>query len=193
MNTTTIRSIFTAMFAALICISCFIAVPVGPGGIPIVMQNMLVILAGCLLGSVQGAAAAGLFLMAGGLGLPVFSGGRGGFAVLTGPTGGFLWGYFFGALAAGLIAGRPSAGSKDNRCFSAENILRLTAAAAAGFCIIYVPGVIWFMHLKSATLFATLAACVLPFIPGDCIKLVITVIIALRLRPVAGRYLNEQA
>ena len=98
MNTATLKSVFTALFAALICAGSVIAIPAGP--VPIVLQNAFAVLAGLLLGPIQGAGAVGLFLIAGALGLPVFSGGKGGFAVFAGPTGGYLAGYFFAALVA---------------------------------------------------------------------------------------------
>ena len=95
----------TAMFAAIICAGCFIRVPVG--AVPVVIQNVLCILTGTILGGFFGCAPTALFLAAGLLGLPVYSGGTGGPAVWLGPTGGFLPGYFAGSLAAGLIAGKP--------------------------------------------------------------------------------------
>ena len=95
----------TAMFAAIICAGCFIRIPVG--AVPVVIQNVLCILTGTILGGFSGCAPTALFLAAGVLGLPVYSGGTGGPAVWLGPTGGFLPGYFAGSLAAGLIAGKP--------------------------------------------------------------------------------------
>ncbi len=95
----------TAMFAAIICAGCFIRIPIG--AVPVVIQNVLCILTGTILGGFFGCAPTALFLAAGLLGLPVYSGGTGGPAVWLGPTGGFLPGYFAGSLAAGLIAGKP--------------------------------------------------------------------------------------
>jgi len=188
MKSTTLRSVFVAMFAALISIGCFIAVPLGPGGIPIVLQNMMVILSACLLGNIQGAASVGLFLAAGALGLPVYAGGTGGFGHLVGPTGGFLIGYFFGALAAGLIAGTPKANEK-----SIQQLLRLLLAAVSGYVIIYIPGILQFMHLKQTSFALTVAGCVIPFLPGDLIKLCITVPLAAKLRPVIAQYLYSES
>ena len=80
MKTTTqlnaVRSAFTAVFAALICIGCVISIPVPGTVVPIAIQNLFCILAGLILGSVQGAGAVGLFLILGGIGVPVFSGAR---------------------------------------------------------------------------------------------------------------------
>ncbi len=182
------RSVFVAMYAAIICVGCFIAVPVG--AIPIVLQNMLAVMAGALFGLPQGAAAVGLFLAAGALGVPVFSGGKGGFAVLAGPTGGFLIGYFIGALVCGLIAGHPAA---DEKPFTVKNIVKLSLAGLAGFAVVYVPGILQFMHVTSKPLATALAACVVPFLPGDAVKLIIMVPLAAKLRPVAARFMNPDA
>ncbi len=188
MNKKLIMSIFTALCAALIAAGAFIAIPAGPSMVPIVLQNMLAVLAGSLLGGLNGGLAALLFVFAGALGLPVFSGGRGGFAHLLGPTGGFLTGYIIAAFAAGFIAGRPSLSEKKSKRIV---FVRICLATLAGFIILYVPGVLWFMYSRKASLGATMAACVIPFIPGDCIKMVLTVILSLKLRPLIARYAEE--
>ena len=68
-----------AMYAAIICITGFISIPVGP--IPLVLQNVVAISAGLIFGLPQGAAAVGMFLVVGTLGVPVLSGARCGMAV----------------------------------------------------------------------------------------------------------------
>ncbi|MCK9169781.1 MAG: biotin transporter BioY [Treponema sp.] len=187
MKNTNLRSVFIVLFAALICAGCFIAVPVGPGGIPIVLQNMFVVLSSLILGGFGGFWAACIFVAAGALGLPVYSGGTGGIAHIFGPTGGFLTGYIVAALAAGLLARIPSTAEKP---FGFSTIIRLSLAALAGYVILYIPGVLWFMHLTGKGLMPTMAACVIPFIPGDIIKLAVTVPVAAKLRPSAARYLT---
>ncbi|MDR1785894.1 MAG: biotin transporter BioY, partial [Spirochaetaceae bacterium] len=104
----TTRSVFIALFAAIIGVSGFVAIPAGPAGVPIVLQNMMVLLAGTVLGGFQGAAAVGLYILGGVLGLPVFAGGRSGLASLASPSGGFIVGYFIGAAAAGIFLQAPS-------------------------------------------------------------------------------------
>ena len=181
------------MFAAIICVGCFIKIPLGV--IPIVLQNVLCILCAVLLGGIWGGAPTALFLLAGLIGLPVYSGGSGGLAVWLGPTGGFLPGYLLGAIAAGFIAGRPSVEEKH---VTFKNVLRLVLAILAGMIIIYIPGVIRFSYwateagkipAEKTALAYTMAACVIPYIPGDILKLAIAVPVALKLRPVLAQYL----
>lgn len=182
-----------ALFAAIICVGCFIKIPLGP--VPVVLQNALCILTGVLLGGFSGSLPTALFLAAGLTGLPVYSGGTGGFAVWAGPTGGFLPGYFLGALTASLIAGKPSVSEKK---VTVRKVFRLLLAVTAGILILYVPGIIHFTHWaekagkipedKTAFIF-TMTTCVLPFVPGDLIKIAITVPVAIKIRPIVAQYL----
>lgn len=65
--------ILAALFAALTAAGCFIQIPL-PGGIPIVLQDMMAMLSGMLLGPLYGTIAVFVFLVLGCIGLPVFSG-----------------------------------------------------------------------------------------------------------------------
>ena len=195
MNKSVLRTTFVALFAAIICAGCLIKIPFGV--VPIVLQNVLCILCAVLLGGIWGGAPVGLFLLAGLIGLPVYSGGSGGLAVWLGPTGGFLPGYLIGAIAAGFIAGRPSVEEKE---ITKKSAFRVITAIIAGMVILYIPGVIRFSYWASAaghipqnqTTFAyTMAACVIPYIPGDVIKIAVAIPVALKLRPLVAQYLYE--
>lgn len=192
-NKNILKITFVALFAAIICIGCFIRIPIGV--VPIVLQNVLCILCAVLLGGFLGSAPAALFLFAGLIGLPVYSGGTGGLAVWMGPTGGFLPGYLIGAFAAGLIAGKPDISEKK---ISVKNVVRLSLAILAGMVILYIPGVIRFAYWATAAgkvpvektaLAYTMGACVLPYIPGDLLKTIVAVPVALKLRPILAQYL----
>lgn len=187
---------FTALFTAIICVGCFMRIPLGP--IPIVLQNMLCILSAVLLGGFAGALPTLLFLLVGLIGFPVYSGGTSGIAVWLGPTGGFLPGYLLGALVAGLIARKPFVEEKK---ISGRFVLRVSLAVVAGLVILYFPGVIGFSFWatgagkvpadKTALSYA-MAVCVLPYIPGDIIKAAIAIPVALKLRPVVAQYLYNR-
>lgn len=196
-NKIVLKISFIALFAAIICVGCFIRIPLGV--IPVVLQNMLCILCAVLLGGILAGAPAALFLLAGLIGLPVYSGGTGGLAVWLGPTGGFLPGYLLGAVVAGFIAGKPSVEQKK---ITVKLAVRISVAVLAGMVILYIPGVIRFSYWATAagkipadkTSFAyTMSACVIPYIPGDILKTVIAIPIALKLRPVLAQYLYEDS
>ena len=79
----------------LVCLAAALAaqisMPVSETSTPFTLQTLAVLLAGPLAGARAGTAGLLLYLLAGGLGLPVFADGRGGLEVLTGPTAGFLF------------------------------------------------------------------------------------------------------
>jgi len=179
------RYVFAAVFAALIAVSGFIAVPL-PGGVPIVLKNLFVVLSGTVLGGFYGGAALLIFIAAGLLGVPVFviPGGPG---VFTTPLGGYIIGYFIASLSAGLICGLPKITEKKiNPLF----LVRLTLASFLGFLLILLCGVFYMMRLNSISLNAAMTAGLVPFLIGDAIKFIISVPLALKLRPIAARYLN---
>lgn len=100
--------VYASLFSALMAAGAYIAVPVGP--VPIVLQNMVVLMAGLLLGVRWGMAALLLYLFMGACGLPVFAGGTGGIGRLFGPTGGYLLGYIPAIWMTALL-------SQTNRMF----------------------------------------------------------------------------
>jgi len=183
-NKKVLSLVFVALFAAIISAGALLAIPIGP--VPIALQNFFTLLSGLVLGPVLGAAAVGLFLVAGAVGAPVFanSGSSMGMARLLGPTGGFLFGYLLSALVAGLIVGAPQAGKKIP-------VWRYVVAVAAGLLIVYMPGLIrlhWYLQISWSQ---TFAAGLIPFIPGDAIKGVIAGLIAPRLRKTAAQLLSS--
>jgi len=192
-NKNLLKVAFIALFAAIICIGCLMRIPLGP--VPIVLQNALCILVAALLGSYLGGAPTALFLLAGLIGLPVYAGGTSGVAVWAGPTGGFLPGYLIGAVLCGFIAGRPTVAEKK---LSWKVALRVSLGIIVGMVILYVPGVIHFAKWAEKagkvpadkTAFAfTMAACVIPYIPGDVLKIVVAIPVALKVRPILAQYL----
>ena len=82
---------FTGMFAAVIAVLSQIAIPL-PSGVPVTLQTFAVALAGYTLGMKLGGLSAIVYVLIGAVGVPVFSGFKGGLGSLTGPTGGFIWG-----------------------------------------------------------------------------------------------------
>lgn len=176
------RTAMIALFAALTAAGAFITVPLYP--VPMVLQNLFPVLSGLVLGPLMGSAAVGLFLAAGALGAPVFSGGTGGIARFFGPTGGFLLGYLLAAAVAGLIVGRPR---RDKRTPG----WRIALAAALGFVAIYVPGLLRLHAVTGLPWLGTLTAGFFPFIPGDIIKGIAATLAARQLRRVVADHLDS--
>lgn len=80
----------------MMAICAWISIPVFDTAIT--LQSFALVLAMLLLGGKWATATVTVYLMLGAVGVPVFSGFRGGFGVLLGPTGGYLWGFLVSAL-----------------------------------------------------------------------------------------------
>ena len=178
-----IGTTLVALFAALIAAGTFIAFPLPFSPVPIVLQNLFVVLAGLILGPSLGAASVAVYLLVGAVGAPVFAGATGGFAHFFGPTGGYLVGYLLAALVAGLVAGKP-------RPEVRTGTLRLVLAALLAFLAVYATGVPRLKAVLGADWPKALAAGFLPFIVGDLAKAAIAVAVAGRLRRIAADHLD---
>ncbi len=87
-----LRSItYIALCASVMAVLSQIAVPLGP--VPLTLQAFVVSLVGFFLGGRRGLVAVMVYVALGAVGAPVFAGLQGGFQVLVGYTGGFIWGY----------------------------------------------------------------------------------------------------
>jgi len=181
------RFVFAAVFAAMIAVSNFFQIPT-PIGVPIVLKNMFVVLSGTILGSFYGGAAVIILIAAGLVGIPVFVI-PGGIGVFNTPLGGYIIGYFIASLCAGLVCGLPRISDKK---ISPVPLIRLCIASLLGFVLILVCGSLYMMVLKSMTLKAAFLAGTVPFIIGDLIKLALSIPLALALRPIAARYINNE-
>ncbi len=169
------KLVLASLMAALIAVGGYIAIPVGP--VPIVLQNLFVLVAALLLGSRWAAASVAVYLLAGACGLPVFAGGGGGLGHLFGPRGGYL----FGFLVAAWVVGRISEMSRQRP--SAE-----IAGMVVGSLIIYAVGVPWLGTFLGFSLGKALVVGMYPFIPGDALKIAAAWLIVRSVRPlvVAG-------
>lgn len=94
----------SALFAALICVFSQLSMPT-PFGIQLTLQTFAVALTAYTLGIVKGISAVSVYILCGAVGVPVFSGFGGGISVLTGPTGGFIFGFEFLVLFCGISCG----------------------------------------------------------------------------------------
>lgn len=180
--------IVVALFAAIISAGCFIHIPVPGSTVPIVLQDMLAMLSGLLLGPVYGALAVVVFLVLGCLGLPVFSGKAGINILLQGPTGGFLVGYLVASIAGGLFLALTL-----DKCKNANNTKTYALIALASIfatVLTFVCGIIGFMRVTHSDLAKTFAAVLVPFIPGNVLKIVLMVFITKKFRPIIKRYFS---
>lgn len=177
-------TVIAALMAALIAAGAYLAIPIGP--VPIVLQNLFVLLTGLLLTPRWAGTAVGVYLLAGTLGLPVFAGATGGIGRLLGPTGGYLAGY----VPAVLVV------SWCNRRFGRRPLVDGIAMVIA-MAVVYLLGVAWLKTLTGMGWSQAAMAGMLPFLPGDAVKIAAALPIARTLRPIvdgtAGRRIREEA
>jgi len=147
--------------ALMIALSAQVAVLLPFTPVPVTAQTLAVLLVGVLLGSRRGAAAAAAYFAGGVFGLPLFAAGGVGLVRLAGPTGGYIVGFIAAAFVCGWLAER----GLDRRIGTS------LLAMLAGLVAIYACGLAWLGLFTGYS--NVLALGLVPFIPGELIKLAI--------------------
>lgn len=150
--------------AALIAVCAWLAVPVGE--IAVTMQTFGIYLTLLLLGGGKGTATCVVYLLLGAVGLPVFSGFQGGFGILLGPAGGYLWGFLVLALC----------------WWALKKPLGNTVAMILGTVACYVCGTGWFYFIYGGSFWVILLRCVVPYLIPDALKLMLALYLQKRIR-----------
>ncbi len=181
--------VLCAMCAAITCILAPLSIPLA-GGVPVSLATFAVMLSGVLLGGPLGALSQLIYVLLAAVGLPVLAGWTGGLGIVLGMTGGYIIGYIPCAWLTGLIYKKYGETAKKP-----VKILFMILGMTAGNIVLYVIGTAWFMFITEMTLEASLAACVIPFIPGNIIKMAAVIIIGLPVENAIRRtaYANEPA
>jgi len=160
-----------ALFAALMAVLGLVPKIDLPFGVPITLQSLGIMLAGCLLGGKRGLQSMALFLLAVAVGLPLLAGGRGGIGVFMLPSAGYLVGYALAAGVVGLLMGRLPAGSPKQAAVSA-----LIAAVLGGVLFLHLLGIAGLMLIAQMPL-AKAVMLDLAFVPGDLVKAVLCALV----------------
>ena len=158
-KTSTYAMVVTALMAAVTCILAPLSVPIGP--VPISLTNFAIYLSLYLLGWKRGTVSYLVYVLIGMVGVPVFSGFTGGMGRLLGPTGGYIVGFIPMALIAGVVIDR----------FRNRGIQ--LAGMIAGSAVCYSFGTAWYCFQAGSSVGAALGTGVVPFIPGDLVKMLI--------------------
>lgn len=135
--------------------------------VPITGQTLAVLLTGASLGAARGALGQALYVGLGVVGLPVYAGATGGWAVATGPTLGYLVGFVLAAAAVGRLA----------ELRHDRSMLTAIPAMLLGTAIVYACGASWLAHDLGIPLATgatnAVGLGVAPFLVGDAIKVAI--------------------
>lgn len=173
MKNKTRMMILAALFAALTAVGAFIRFPLG--AMSVTLQFMFTAMAGVLLGAKWGAVSQTVYVVLGLVGLPVFTMG-GGIGYVMQPSFGFL----LGLIPTAWVIGRLT--EKENGHW------RIALACFAGLAVLYLIGLPYmylimklYLH-KSITVWTAVKAGMLVYLPGDAIKIALTVLLYKPLR-----------
>jgi len=137
-QTNTYKVLVAFLFTILLSLSSKIQVPFYP--VPMTMQTFIVLFTGFTLGPGYGFLALSLYILEGALGLPVFAGTpvKGiGLSYLLGPTGGYVFGFAFSALLAGMFF------AQKNFFINKKNIFMTFLKLTVALIPTYFVGLIW--------------------------------------------------
>lgn len=163
--------VYIAIGAAITAICSWISIPTA---VPFTMQTFAVFAILGILGGRRGTLSILVYIILGAVGVPVFSGFRGGFGVIIGPTGGYIVGFLLTGLIYWLL--EKIAGQK---------LWVRVAAMAAGLLLCYAFGTAWYVAVYSSntgpiSVGTAITTCVLPFIIPDIVKMALALLISLK-------------
>lgn len=169
----TIDLVYIGLSAALITVCAWLSIPLT---VPITLQTLGICLISGLFGAKRGTAATVIYVLLGVIGVPVFAGFKGGIGAVLGSTGGYIVGFIFTALIAGLVADK----------FKGK-LVPTILGMIAGVIACYIFGTAWFalVYLKQGTpesIGTILGWCVIPFIIPDLVKITVAAILSNRLK-----------
>ena len=163
--------VMCALFAALLCVSAYISIPLPlPGAPKITMNNFVLLLIALLFPLKESLLITGVWFCMGLIGLPVYIGGGAGIGYLVWAYGAYTWAFLIAAAVLPLIRGRE------------YSRLRYTACAVDGVLIIDIVGMLYLKQQMNYNWTAAFTAGFLAFLPLDLVKAVVSaqVIPALR-------------
>lgn len=164
----TLDLVYIGLFAALIAVCAWIAVPLT---VSVTLQTFAVCLTAGLLGWKRATLAVAVYILLGMIGLPVFTGFNSGISAIAGPTGGYIVGFIFTAVITGLAADK--CGGKMS-----YNILFMTL----GILTCYLFGTVWFVIAYKVSFASALSTCVFPFLVPDAVKIVLAAFLTGKLK-----------
>lgn len=156
-----------AIFSAVLAVCAWLSIPLGDQAIS--LQSFGVFLTLFLLGGRDGTVSVLVYLLLGVVGVPVFSGIRGGISVLLGPTGGYLWGFLAAAILYWVLEKRLP--SWMNTTLS---MMLCYTCGTVWYYFIFAPGALW----------PVLLTCVVPYLLPDILKIFLAHSVARRLKTI---------
>ena len=167
---------YIALFAVLMAVCAWITIPLPKPLVQFTMQTFAMFMALTVLGGRRGLYAMVVYLLLGAVGVPVFSGFRGGLGVLLDTTGGYIIGFVAAALVYWLLTARLG-----------DSLPVKTIACVLGLAVCYAFGTAWFLVVYARNvgpigLMTALGWCVFPYIIPDLAKLALAVVLSRRVK-----------
>ena len=165
-----------SIFTAILCIISPLSIPLVP--VPISLSSCIICIFSILFELKKTFLGILLYIIIGCIGMPVFSNFSSGFGVLLGSTGGYIVGYFFLAFFTYL-------GNKFGEKYFAHKILKLSVLLIniiIGNLICYTLGIFWFSYVNKTSIYTAILVGVVPFIFGDLIKIIFSIMITKALK-----------
>ena len=177
--------VYCAAAIACMAVTAWVTVPIGP--VPLSLSPLAIFFTLFALKPRDAFIAICGYVALGAIGLPVFTGFRGGIGALFGPTGGFIMGFVVGACIvlplSHLLSKRAAFASDERATFLGGQVKRgfLLRSLIVGVCcaaIYYVFGWLWLMWVGQLTAEAAFVAAVAPFVVPDLLKMLLAVFLA---------------
>jgi biotin transport system substrate-specific component len=162
-QTAVLRKLGAVVLGSVFVAACaHVTVPLYFTPVPISLSTFAVLLVGLAYGPAAALATLALYLFEGIAGLPVFSPhGPGGILQIMGPTGGYLLSYPPAAALTGWLFRRARR----------QNFFAAAFSATIGSIVILASGFSWLSVVTHQTAHVAFTLAVLPFLPGDLLKL----------------------
>ena len=169
-TTNTYAMAVTALMTAVTCILAPLSIPLPFSPVPISLTNLVIFISVFILGMKDATISFLIYLLLGAVGLPVFASFHAGLSVLAGPTGGYLIGFIFLALIQGFAM----------KYFD-RKLIPTIIGMLIGMAVCYIFGTVWLAKLMSLSFKEGLFMGVIPYLPGDAVKIIIAVIVGPKL------------
>ena len=169
-TTNTYAMAVTALMTAVTCILAPLSIPLPFSPVPISLTNLVIFISVFILGMKDATISFLIYLLLGSVGLPVFASFHAGLSVLAGPTGGYLIGFIFLALIQGFAM----------KYFD-RKLIPTIIGMLIGMAVCYIFGTVWLAKLMSLSFKEGLFMGVIPYLPGDAVKIIIAVIVGPKL------------
>lgn len=180
MKLTTNDIALIALCTALIALTSWITIPFI---IPVTLQLFTIVITLQTIGTKRGIYSLLIYILLGMVGLPIFSGGKGGIGIILGPTGGYIIGFLVMSLFLHLINLNKKEALWLQIIFCIIGLLICYAFGTAFYLLFYANGSV-------SDIRNVLCTCVLPFIIPDIFKIIIATLISKKIRKTASFLLN---